>query len=238
MRMIAGSYLLVLVLLLSVIALIGSVVLEVNSAKVVKAAEFAVQELSKLSDSGIYETLELSKVLSADEIDGLFHINILLHLELRSPYFASHNLLEKYHMIVMRHKEDNITTLAIDDFPVMDEDAIEEFYIKRVEYRRKMREKAFEELELDAIAMLQEIERGEQSLLEEHERVLFGDDTLEAEVSPNSGRSEIDPEIRENPIVKELLKTYPKGESDDGDLDLGELDLQELNEVLKKLNSN
>jgi hypothetical protein len=53
-------------------------------------------------------------------------------------------------MIVLEHKEDGVKALAIDEFPVMDEDAIEEFYIRKIEQRRKQREESFRRLEIEA----------------------------------------------------------------------------------------
>jgi hypothetical protein len=125
-------------------------IIDVHSPKAVKNAEFAVHELSKLSDSEIYETLQLQKIVYAAEQDGIFHFNTLLTLELASPHFKSGKMTEEYRMIVMLHKEDGVRSLAIDEFPMMDDDAIEAFYIRKIERRRKEREEAFRRLELEA----------------------------------------------------------------------------------------
>ena len=59
----------------------NSISINVNSPKAVQAAEFAVNELCKLSDSNIYETIKLSKILSAQEQDGkLFMLLIYMLL--------------------------------------------------------------------------------------------------------------------------------------------------------------
>jgi hypothetical protein len=125
-------------------------IIDVNSVKAVKDAEFAVRELSKLSDSEIYTTLLLKKIIYAAEQDGIFHYNTLLTLELSSPHFKSGKPTEEFKMIVLEHKEDGVKALAIDEFPVMDEDAIEEFYIRKIEKRRKQREESFRRLEIEA----------------------------------------------------------------------------------------
>ena len=125
-------------------------IIDPNSAKAIRDAEFAVHELSKLSDSEIYETLKLHSVKYAAEQDGIFHYNTLLQIELSSPHFKSGKPKEEFKMIVMQHKEDGVKSLAIDEFPVMDEDAIEEFYIRKIEKRRKQREESFRRLELEA----------------------------------------------------------------------------------------
>ena len=45
----------------------------VHAPAVVEAAEFVVDELSKLSDSGVYETLTLAQIVSAQTQRGVFH---------------------------------------------------------------------------------------------------------------------------------------------------------------------
>jgi hypothetical protein len=217
-----------------------SIVLGVQSSKVTKAADFAVQELSKLSDSNIYETLELSQILSADEVDGLFHKNILLHLELKSPHFASRKLVENFHMIVMRHKEDNVTTLAIDEFPIMDEDAIEEFYIRKIEERRKLRDQAFDELELEAMEFLEkefsaEVEKKntkKKSSRPESEVEITPTGTMKAKTAQEF---DVDDTILEK-VFKKNDQTE-KGHTNDRKpaKNLEDLDLNSLHNLLKKI---
>lgn len=117
----------------------------------IQEAEFAVAELQKLSDSGIYRTLALENIISAQFIDGVYYDNLALELELSSPYFKSGAKTEKFSMVVMNHKKDKVTTLAIDEFPVMDDDAIEQFYIQRVEEHRADRDRAFDRLFREAM---------------------------------------------------------------------------------------
>ena len=124
----------------------------VHAPAVVEAAEFVVDELSKLSDSGVYETLTLAQIVSAQTQRGVFHENTFLTLELASPHFLSRNATETFEVIDMVRSDDKSRSFAIDTFPEMSEEAIEEFSIRNVERRRALREQAFEELELDACA--------------------------------------------------------------------------------------
>jgi len=124
----------------------------VHAPSIVEAAEFVVEELSKLSDSGVYETLTLAQIVSAQTQRGVFHDNTFLTLELASPHFLSRNATERFEVIDMVRTDDKSRSFAIDTFPEMSEESIEEFSIRNVERRRALREQAFEELELDACA--------------------------------------------------------------------------------------
>ena len=73
----------------------------VHAPAIVEAAEFVVEELSKLSDSGVYETLTLSQNVSAQTQRGVFHENTFLTLELASPHFLSRNATETFEVIDM-----------------------------------------------------------------------------------------------------------------------------------------
>jgi len=124
----------------------------VHAPAIVEAAEFVVEELSKLSDSGVYETLTLAQIVSAQTQRGVFHENTFLTLELASPHFLSRNATERFEVIDMVRVDDKSRSFAIDTFPEMSEESIEEFSIRNVERRRALREQAFAELELDACA--------------------------------------------------------------------------------------
>ena len=128
--------------------------LSTDSPKAVKDAEYAVNELKKLSDSRIYETLSISKITAAEEEDGIYHVNTLLTLELASSHFKSGLPLETFHMVVMRNKIDQSMSFAIDEFPEMDEQSIEKFWIKKVKERRSQRESLFRHIEQSTIGEL------------------------------------------------------------------------------------
>ena len=51
----------------------------------------------------------------------------------------------------MKHKEDGIRSIAIDEFPVMTDKAIEAFWIDKVEMKKVAREEAFRRLEVQAL---------------------------------------------------------------------------------------
>ena len=125
--------------------------LQVDDSFVVSETHFALDELKKLSDSTIYTTISLIRVVNAFHEDGIFHDNTILELELSSPYFKSKKSLEVFHVFVMTHKEDGIKSFAINEFPVMDASAIERFYIDKVERKKREREEYFRLLEIEAM---------------------------------------------------------------------------------------
>ena len=102
---------------------------------IVESASFAVSELRLLSESGIYETLELVRVHYGAAQVGTFHNNTYLTLELASPYLLDAKTT-LHDVIVMKDLDDGVRSFAIDEFPVMEEDAIERFWIERVERER------------------------------------------------------------------------------------------------------
>jgi hypothetical protein len=112
-----------------------------------KNAEFAVKELSKLSDSSIYETLSLFKVVSAQLHHGIFHKSVVLDLELHSPHYKSGKVIETFQMVVLENLTDGTKSLAIDEFPRMDESAIETFSIKKMKHHQLENEKTFDRME-------------------------------------------------------------------------------------------
>eukprot|EP00605_Chrysophyceae_sp_TOSAG23-4_P000028 GSChrysophyteH1.ASY1.ANO1.28.1 assembled CDS len=131
-----------------------TVALDAPTAKM--RAEFALSELKKLSDSGVYESLSLHKVIAAEVEDGIFHENTILKLELASPHFQSQQQIEAFDMVIMKHKDDGVRSLAIDEFPVMSEEAIETFWIQKVEAKKIEREAEFRRLEIQTILQKQQ----------------------------------------------------------------------------------
>lgn len=118
---------------------------------VASEAQFAVEELRGLSDSGVYDSLSLAEMLSSSVEDGTYHSTTTLNLALQSPYFESGKAIEDFEMMVLTHKEDKVKSLAIDEFPQMTDAAVEEFLIKKTVRKKAEREKAFRLLEVKAL---------------------------------------------------------------------------------------
>ena len=119
-----------------------------------------MSQLKILSDSGIYESLSLDSVLAASTQSGIFHHNTFLQLELASDFFRDGRATGTFDVMVMRHLEDGTHSFAIDEFPEMNEDAIEEFWIRKVERQRAEREEVFRALEVEAAAVGTNIPEG------------------------------------------------------------------------------
>ena len=124
----------------------------VHEPHVVEAAEWALAQLRELSDSGVYRSLSLARVARAATQRGVFHDNTFLELELASPHLRSGAGADSFDVVVMRALDDGVRSLAIDEFPEMTDDAIERFWIEKVERHRSAREEAFAKLELEVRA--------------------------------------------------------------------------------------
>ena len=144
------TIMLLIVVLCLFISFSYGVKLASDSENVLKEVDYCLTALKKLSDSTIYDSLEVASVLSASEEDGIFHVNTKLKIELSSPFFKSGEMSEEFEFVVMSHKEDGTKSFAIDEFPVMDEAAIEDHWVEKVESRRKLKEESFRRLELEA----------------------------------------------------------------------------------------
>jgi hypothetical protein len=134
----------------------------------VESATFAVEELKKLSDSGVYKTLSLKSIVSASTENGTYHFNVFLTLELSSTYFESTKSSEKFDFIVLKSHEDGVLSFAIDEFPLMQESAIEKYWIEMVDEHRRKREKTFFELEEKGLEADAQIAQNELKVLSKH----------------------------------------------------------------------
>mmetsp|Transcript_5210 Transcript_5210/g.14779 ORF Transcript_5210/g.14779 Transcript_5210/m.14779 type:complete len:155 (-) Transcript_5210:109-573(-) len=120
-----------------------------DDPEIVKAAGACVEHLQKLSESGIYKEIHLNRIMEASSNEGVYHNNIFLKLELKSSYFKSGQPTEAFNFMHMTHLEDGVVNFAVDDFPAMDEEAIEEYWIKMVEEKRKRRTEVLQRFEAE-----------------------------------------------------------------------------------------
>ena len=117
--------------------------------------QFAIEELRGLSDSGVFKSLKLKALLSAESGRGVFHYNWYFNVDLSSPHLIGGAQTSRHEIVVMDSLEDGVRSFAIDKFPEMEPDAIETYWQAMVEDHKRKREKSFaqierEELELDA----------------------------------------------------------------------------------------
>ena len=191
--------------------------LDVTDEVVVEEALFALRELAKLSDSKIYDSLELTEIISAELDQGIYHENIIFRVILASPYFKSGNSTEEFELVVMTHKTDKVKTLAIDNFPSMREDAIEEYWIKKVEHSRKEKEIKFRQMYLESIfdsndMMNQQIETADEAAVQAlfvKWVNAFGETAISNEIAALS--EEVQPRLVDRLLIeeKELSKMTP-----------------------------
>jgi len=116
---------------------------------------WAVSSLQNLSASGIYHTLSLSSVLTAEVTVGVYHTNTKLSLALQSPHFDSGDAVEVFEVVVMQPLADEESaggireesrSFAIDRFPSMAEGKVEMFDRERVVKRMERREAVMQEV--------------------------------------------------------------------------------------------
>lgn len=131
---------------------------KVDDVDIIKAAEFAVHELRLLSDSGIYESLHLQSILHAASQVGVFHDNLFLTLRLGCLHFESGLKYENFEIMVMEHFDNKEKSFSIDRFPKLKESAVEEYWIKMVEAKRKDRKQHFEQFQQLEVEMAQDME--------------------------------------------------------------------------------
>jgi len=113
-------------------------------------SQWILAELRPLSDSGIYNTLELGRILEASEQEGVYHFNTFLTIELISPYLAGNIENSVHDVILMEDLEDHVKSFAIDEFPVMKPDEVERFWQERVDREIIERDLLLDELEAEA----------------------------------------------------------------------------------------
>jgi len=113
---------------------------QINTAAIV-----ALEQLRHLSESGVYETLVIERVVDASVDLGTFFRKITIKCELSS------NLLEENHMIEFIALQDPDTneyrSVVMDSLPRFPEAIVESSLVDRIVQKRKQREKILKNLE-------------------------------------------------------------------------------------------
>jgi len=107
-------------------------------SNVLSHAQAFTDHIRTLSDSGIYTTLTMRGVESYEVTEGVNFENFNMEVELRSPHFKSGKGSEIFDVVVMVDV-DGRRSFAIDRFPAMKEEAVEEFWVRKVEGRKERR---------------------------------------------------------------------------------------------------
>lgn len=108
-------------------------------------AIYVVNQLKQISGSGIYESLEISRILSSDIQMGIYHAKYQFRLELESPLFASGREEEEFDIILMEDYKGQ-RSFAINEFPEMNSPAIEDYRQQKVGDLLERRKQLFQHI--------------------------------------------------------------------------------------------
>lgn len=73
----------------------------VDDPAIVEAATWAVAHLANLSDSGVYTSIRLRRIVDAATQEGVYHNNTMITVELESPYLLDAEPMSVHKIIVM-----------------------------------------------------------------------------------------------------------------------------------------
>lgn len=107
-----------------------------------------------MSDSGIFKTLGLQKIINATFQPAVFHNNTIMYVEFTSPALLDGDPYSTHIIVVMTDLEDGVRSLAIDEFPIMEPDAIEEAWKQKVMLGREARAIELRKLDWEATRWL------------------------------------------------------------------------------------
>lgn len=125
--------------------------LDVDSEHVLSAAAAVLKHLQGMSDSGVFETLTLQRVLFAASHVGVYHNNTMMRIELASPALVDERGVSEHEVVLMTDLDPpHDRAFTIDEFPLMKEEAVEEHWRAKVMRSREARERAFALLEEEA----------------------------------------------------------------------------------------
>lgn len=125
--------------------------LDVDSVHVRSEAEAVLKHLKGMSDSGVYQTLTLKRVLFAASHVGVYHNNTMMRVELASPALMDERGVSEHEVVMMTDLEPpHGRAFTIDEFPLMREEAVEEHWRAKVMRSRAAREEAFALMEQEA----------------------------------------------------------------------------------------
>ena len=128
--------------------------LPLDAPAVVEAANWALQHLRAMSDSGAFEALMLARIAGAAAQRGVLHDVLLLERELAHPRLLGGGGagpggagVSAHSVAVMTDREDGVRSFTIDAFPLLEPEAVEQAWLERADEAAARREAEFRRLE-------------------------------------------------------------------------------------------
>ena len=87
---------------IALLAFLPPLQLPTDAPEVIEAATWTVAHLASMSDSGVYTSISLRRVVDAASQVGVFHNNTMLTVELQSPHLLDGAETSTHKIIVMQ----------------------------------------------------------------------------------------------------------------------------------------
>ncbi len=121
-----------------------------NCIDIVSCEQYSIDQLRSLSSTGIFESLELLEAKHSESKEGLYHKLCSLDVVMDSSHLVNPPFTTK--VTVMEDLESGERSLAVEDLPVMRDDAIEDFWLKDAKNHLARKESLLADLQTTYVA--------------------------------------------------------------------------------------